>query len=201
MALFLDSVPFFGLIAVLGLITWQVKAGGALIRLDGAVNAGLSAVRNRATLAAGAWISQVGTGAAGAMVCSIASAALWSDGRTQWIWPVWVALIGAQITTWSLKFITARRRPEFLDGITAASPSFPSAHATVSMTTYGIAALALSSGFAPGRAVFLAVAVVLIGLISFSRLLLSLHYLTDVVAGAAVGLIWVWVGSTMVVGG
>ena len=197
----LDAIPLLGLAALLGVITWQVKTDGALVRLDEAVSAGLRAVRNRATLAAGGWISQVGTGAAGVMVCSITSAALWSDGRIQWIWSVWVALIGAQITTWPLKFITARRRPEFLAGFTAASPSFPSAHATVSMATYGIAALALSAGFAPGRAVFLAVAAGLIGLISFSRLLLSLHYLTDVVAGAAVGLFWVLVGARMGGGG
>ena len=197
----LEAIPMLGLVALLGLITWQVKTDGALVRLDGGVNARLRAVRSRATLAAGAWISQVGTGAAGAMVCLLTSAALWSDGRAAWIAPVWVTLIGAQITTWSLKFTTDRRRPAFLDGITAGSPSFPSAHATVSMVTYGIAAHALSAGFAPGRAVFLAVAAVLIGLISFSRLLLSLHYLTDVVAGAAVGLFWVLVGLRMTVGG
>ena len=38
-----------------------------------------------------------------------------------------------------------------------------------------------------------AAAVIILG-ICFSRLLLSLHYLTDVAAGAAVGSFWVLVG-------
>ena len=137
---------------------------------------------------------QVGTGAAGAVLCLVASGLFWSDGRTRLIAPLWVAFIGAQATTWSLKFITARVRPPFLEGITAASPSFPSAHATVSMAVYAFMALATADGLAQGRAVVLAVAGLLILAICFSRMLLSLHYLSDVVAGAAVGLFWVVLG-------
>ena len=176
-------------------LLWQVQSGGALVTLDGLVNAGLKVIRTRATLGAGAWISQIGTGAAGAIVCLVASGALGSSGRTRWIAPIWIAFIGAQITTWPLKFITARQRPNFLDGITAASPSFPSAHATVSMAVYGVIALAIADGAAQGRAVVIAVAAALILSISFSRLLLSLHYLTDVLAGAAIGLFWVLIAA------
>jgi len=179
------------LAVVFVIVVWQVQSGGALVHLDGIVNAGLKVIRSRTTLAAGSWISQIGTGAAGAIVCLVASGALWSGGRTRWIAPIWIAFVFAQITTWSLKFITARQRPDFLDGITAGSPSFPSAHATVSMAVYGICALAIADGVVQGRAVVFAVAAVLIVSISFSRLLLSLHYLSDVLAGAIVGLFWV----------
>lgn len=180
---------------VFAVLLWQVQSGGALVTLDGVVNVGLKAVRTRTTLAAGAWISQIGTGAAGAIVCLVLTGALWSGGRTRWLVSIWIALIGSQITTWSLKFITARQRPDFLDGITAASPSFPSAHATVSMAVYGIGALAIADGLAEGRTAVFAVAAALILSISFSRLLLSLHYLTDVVAGATIGLFWVLVAA------
>ena len=173
------------------ILLWQVQSGGALVTLDGIINAGLKAIRTRTTLAAGAWISQVGTGAAGAIVCLVATGALGSSGRTRWVAPIWIAFIGAQIMTWSLKFVTDRKRPDFLEGITAASPSFPSAHATVSMVVYGVVALAITDGVTQGRAVIFAVAAALILSISFSRLLLSLHYLTDVLAGATVGLFWV----------
>lgn len=171
-------------------LLWQVQSGGPLVTFDGVVNAALKTIRSRTTLAAGAWISQVGTGAAGAIVCLVASGALWTGGRTRWILPIWIAFIGAQTMTWSLKFITARQRPDFLDGITAASPSFPSAHATVSMVTYGVVALAIADGATQGKAVIFAVAAALILSISFSRLLLSLHYLSDVLAGATVGMFW-----------
>ncbi|MDT7952344.1 MAG: phosphatase PAP2 family protein [Acetobacteraceae bacterium] len=179
------------LAALFAVLLWQVQSGGLLVALDGTVNAGLKAIRNRTSLAAGAWISQIGTGAAGMIVCLVASGALWSGGRLRWVVPIWVAFIGAQTTTWSLKFLTDRQRPNFLDGITAASPSFPSAHATVSMAVYGIVALAIADGAVQGRGVVFTLAAALIVLISFSRLLLSLHYLTDVLAGATVGLFWI----------
>ncbi len=183
------------LVVLFAVVVWQVQSGGALVHVDGVVNAGLKAIRSRATLGAGSWISQIGTGAAGAIVCLTVSGALWSGGRTRWIVPIWIAFVGAQITTWSLKFITARQRPDFLDGITAGSPSFPSAHATVSMAVYGMCALAIADGVAQGRVAVFAAAVLLILAISFSRLLLSLHYLSDVLAGAMIGLIWILIAA------
>ena len=183
-----------GLALLFLVLLWQVQSGGALVALDGVVNAGLLKLRRRPALAAGAWISQIGTGAAGAILCLVASGLFWSDGRLRFALPMWIAFIGAQTTTWSLKFLTARVRPDFLEGITAASPSFPSAHATVSMAVYSFLALAISHGLAQGGAVVMAVAGLIILGICFSRMLLSLHYLTDVVAGAAVGLFWVALG-------
>lgn len=190
-------IPLVLLAVLFAVVVWQVQSGGVLVTFDGVVNAGLKAIRSRTTLAAGSWISQVGTGAAGAVVCLVMSGALWSGGRTRWIAPIWIAFVCAQITTWSLKFITARQRPDFLDGITAGSPSFPSAHATVSMAVYGMCALAIADGLAQGRALVFTVAVALIMSITFSRLLLSLHYLSDVVAGAIVGLFWILIAAKL----
>lgn len=183
-----------GLLALFLLLLWQVQTGGILVTFDGAVNARLSRLRSRSTLAAGAWISQIGTGAAGAVLCLVASGLFWSDGRIQMIGPIWLTFMGAQATTWSLKFITARVRPDFLEGITAGSPSFPSAHATVSVAVYTFLALAMVAGGADGATIVVSIAAVIVLGICFSRLLLSLHYLTDVVAGAAVGLFWVLLG-------
>jgi len=175
-------------------LTWQVHAGGVLVAWDGLINAALAPLRSRLVLAAFAWITQVGTGAAGAILCLVSSGLFWSDGRTGLIVPLWLTFIGAQATTWSLKFITARVRPPFLEGVTAGSPSFPSAHATVSMAVYGFLALAIAQGVPQGRTAVFGLAGVLIVLIGFSRLVLSLHYLTDVLAGAVVGLAWVMLG-------
>ncbi len=189
-----------GLLALFLLLLWQVQTGGILVTFDGAVNARLSRLRSRSTLAAGAWISQIGTGAAGAVLCLVASGLFWSDGRIRMIAPIWLTFIGAQATTWSLKFITARVRPDFLEGITAGSPSFPSAHATVSVAVYTFLGLAVVAGLAEGAAIVVAIAAVIVLGICFSRLLLSLHYLTDVVAGAAVGLFWVLLGWRLALG-
>lgn len=179
---------------VFAALAWQVHTGGVLVIWDGLLNAGLAPFRHRVVLAAFAWITQVGTGAAGAVICLVSSGLFWSDGRTRLIIPLWVTFVGAQATTWSLKFITARVRPPFLEGVTAGSPSFPSAHATVSMAVYGFLALAVAEGVPQARSAVLAVAGLLILLICLSRLVLSLHYLSDVLAGVVVGLAWVLLG-------
>ena len=183
-----------GLAALFLVILWQVQSAGWLVTVDGVINAALAGVRSRPALAAGAWISQVGTGAAGAILCVVASGLFWSDGRARYIAPIWITFLGAQATTWSLKFVTNRARPDFIEGITAASPSFPSAHATVSMAVYLFLGLAIAQGAPQGRSAVLALAGLLILCICFSRMLLSLHYFSDVLAGAAVGLFWALIG-------
>jgi membrane-associated phospholipid phosphatase len=184
-----------GLAALFAVLLWQVQTGGALVILDGLVNAGLTPWRARWMLSGFSWLTQVGTGAAGAAITLAASGLLWSGARTTLIGPMWLTFLGAQATTWSLKFATARVRPPFVDGITAGSPSFPSAHATVSMAVFGFLALAIAQGLPPReQIVVLAGACVLVLLICFSRLLLGLHYLTDVIAGAVIGVFWLVLG-------
>lgn len=190
-------VGLAGLAAVFVLILWQVQSGGWLVTFDGVVNAALTGLRSRPALGAGAWISQIGTGAAGAILCLVASGLFWSDGRGRFVAPIWIVFLGAQGTTWSMKFLTRRVRPNFLEGITAASPSFPSAHATVSMAVYLFLGLAIAQGVPAGKGAVLTLAVLLILCICFSRMLLSLHYFSDVLAGAAVGLFWVLIGWRM----
>ena len=183
-ALGLLAAAFVGLLLL-------VRAGGAVVVLDGVVQAGLGPLRQRPVLLGFDWLTQAGTGGTGAVVLLVASGLLWSSGRGALAAPLWLAFLGAETTSWSVKFLTDRVRPPFLEGLTAASPSFPSAHATVSMTVYGFLALVIAAG-APEewRGVVYGVGVAVIALISFSRLLLSLHYLSDVIGGALVGLFW-----------
>ena len=172
-------------------LLWLVQLGGPVVVLDGMVQAGLASIRQRPVLMMFSWLTQAGTGATGAFVLLTASGLLWSSSRGALVLPMWAAFIGAEATTWSIKFLTARARPPFLEGLTAASPSFPSAHATVSIVVYGYLALVVVAGtperFRPET---LATAAVMIVLICFSRLVLSLHYLSDVVGGLLVGAFW-----------
>ncbi len=65
-----------------------------------------------------------------------------------------------------------------------ASPSFPSTHAQVAATAWGYLAVRLR------RTWFWAIAVTLIVLISFSRLYLGVHLPQDVLAGVAIGIVY-----------
>ena len=141
-----------------------------------------------------AWFTDVGAGITAVAVGLSASALLWSSGRGRYAGPLWLVLLGAEATTWSMKFAVARLRPPNLAGIEAASPSFPSAHATVALALYGYLALVVAASAPRHRAAVLGGAGLAIVLIGFSRIFLSLHYLTDVLAGYAIAAAWLWFG-------
>ncbi len=182
--------------ALLGGLTEEVLEAGAVLRFDQAVNAAFGPWRVRPLIGILLWITALGAGPALAAVAAVATAFLWADRRPGFILPLWVAFLGAQVTTWSGKFIIARHRPDFIQAVSEASPSFPSGHATASMALYGFLAYALVRDL-PGRrerfevAFWVAVLVLAIG---FSRIFLSLHYMTDVAAGFMVGAFWLLVG-------
>ncbi|MDQ6873116.1 MAG: bifunctional DedA family/phosphatase PAP2 family protein [Gemmatimonadota bacterium] len=116
--------------------------------------------------------------------------------RRMWVvLAAWVAAIGgAGLLTIVLKNLIQRPRPaaaaEFLYGTTF---SFPSGHALGSLVGYGMLAYVIGATWVEGRRarlqVMIATAVLVIG-IGLSRLYLGVHYFSDVVAGYAVGVLW-----------
>lgn len=86
-----------------------------------------------------------------------------------------------------VKLLIGRTRPESLEHLAETfSASFPSGHAANSTIVYGCAAILL----APGRPWVLALALALSFAIGISRLLLGVHWPSDVVGGWTLGLLW-----------
>jgi len=105
-----------------------------------------------------------------------------------------ITTIGSSLLLVSLKLAFRRVRPEpFFDSILPASYSFPSGHSLASFCFYGALATIITVRIEKlwlKTLVWLA-AVILILLIGISRIYLGVHYPSDVLAGFAVGLIWV----------
>ncbi len=105
-----------------------------------------------------------------------------------------ITTIGASLLLVSLKLAFRRARPEpFFDTILPASYSFPSGHSLASFCFYGALAAIITVRIEKlwlKTLVWLAAAI-LISLIGISRIYLGVHYPSDVLAGFAVGLIWV----------
>lgn len=160
--------------------------------MDAAVNLFFAPYREGPPLALFLWLTELGTGATGAVVVLAVSAVLWSFRRGWAVPPLLLCFVGAEATTWVLKFAVGRTRPTFLDGVSAASPSFPSAHATVALSVYGFVTLLAAHGAGQRRGAVLCAGAALILLIGFSRVFLSLHYVTDVLAGYTVAAAWLW---------
>jgi membrane-associated phospholipid phosphatase len=105
-----------------------------------------------------------------------------------------LAAVGAEILTVGLKLGFHRERPFYADPLARESTySFPSGHATVSLAVYGTLAFIIARHLSnrTARIAVLVAAAVLVLLIGFSRLYLGVHFLTDVIAGFALGLAWV----------
>ncbi len=114
--------------------------------------------------------------------------------RAQW----GLALVCAVATgvggalNWLLKHAFERVRPEHEHGYASvAGWSFPSGHASAAMAVYGMACYLLWRLAPPAwRQPGLAVLAALIMAIGLSRILLQVHFASDVLAGFAVSLAW-----------
>ena len=108
----------------------------------------------------------------------------------------WLTLVGfgGTLLFQALIYIFHRHRPVFAVPVatTLTGPGFPSGHTVVAVTLYGLLAYLLlptiSSRF--WKWVVIIIAVLIMLFIGFSRLFTGGHYLTDVIAGYAVGLAW-----------
>jgi undecaprenyl-diphosphatase len=139
-------------------------------------------------------ISALGSPAAMAAVGTVGAAVLLV--RRKWIvLAAWgAAFAGSGLLTLILKNIIQRPRPvgasAFLYGETF---SFPSGHSLGSLVGYGMFAYVIGSNWintARGRLRLAIATAALVIAIGVSRLYLGVHYFSDVVAGYAVGILW-----------
>jgi membrane-associated phospholipid phosphatase len=146
-------------------------------------------------------------------VLAVAGVGWLMAGRGTWrrspaVLAVWImAFAGSSVLALSLKRIFGRQRPagaaEFLH---AMSYSFPSTHTLTSLVGFGMLAAVALVNVPPGRAVadlhrnapttsrrnavIVACAVAVIVAVAASRVVLGVHFASDVVAGAVVGSLW-----------
>jgi membrane-associated phospholipid phosphatase len=106
-----------------------------------------------------------------------------------------VSVIGAYTLSTTGKFVVNRARPAFPDPIShATGAAFPSGHATGSAAFYlALAVLLLPLVRRSRRPWLWVMATVIPVIVAATRVLLGVHYPTDVVAGLLIG--WGWVAA------
>ena len=109
--------------------------------------------------------------------------------------PVFLAtvVVGEILVVNTVKELLDRVRPEFNPIAETLGPSFPSGHSGLAAAFYAGAALVLARRCSPRTRALLAGGAVAIAVaVACSRVLLGVHWMSDVMAGLALG--WAWFG-------
>lgn len=106
-------------------------------------------------------------------------------------------LLGASLLAHLLKILFARPRPTVVTDMMVNMPpdySFPSAH-TAQAASFFVALGLVASRNLPIKsgAVIWLFCGLLISLVGLSRIYLKVHYISDVIAGALLGVVWVFI--------
>ena len=103
-----------------------------------------------------------------------------------------VAVVAGQaLLNSGLKLIVGRERPDILQLAPFSGSSFPSGHSAAAAATYMAAAFVIALGLSKThRWIAMAAGSFIAAGVAATRALLGVHWLTDVLAGLAVGLAW-----------
>ncbi|WP_053225735.1 phosphatase PAP2 family protein [Solirubrobacter soli] len=112
--------------------------------------------------------------------------------RNRWVAPfMLVVMVGTGVLTTTVKEFADRARPALNPVAETLGPSFPSGHSSWSAAFLAATALILSRNRTPRtRALVAGVAAGLAVTVAATRVLLAMHWLSDVIAGLALG--WAW---------
>ena len=116
----------------------------------------------------------------------------WAKGKFIYILPLWIALAGTGITIYSGKDYFHRIRPADINYYVETLYSFPSGHSTTAVAFYGVIFYSIIRNTKRHRVKFrwMIGALLFMLLLGFSRLYLGVHYLSDVLGGYSLGLLW-----------
>jgi undecaprenyl-diphosphatase len=126
-----------------------------------------------------------------ALAVAGAVVAAWRWRRPSVLLFITIVVAGQFLLMNLIKIAVERARPDLQRLSTFSGPSFPSGHATAAAATF--AALAVIIGMRRGtstRAILLGSGVAIAVAVGCSRILLGVHWFSDVVAGLALG--WTW---------
>jgi membrane-associated phospholipid phosphatase len=111
---------------------------------------------------------------------------------------VGTAFIGAQASTAILKAVFDRPAPADWAGGELSGSAFPSGHMAQAVAVWGAVAIVLAIGRSRRtRYLLTAGTLLLLAGVALSRLILQAHWLTDVIAGTAIGALWLAIVATL----
>jgi membrane-associated phospholipid phosphatase len=201
LSLTLLGVAFVLLLLAFSGLTWGVLVSDPIVAVDTRLAALLAAYREPAPTQAFLWLTFLGRGEVAAAVALAACILflLWRRPH-HLVAPLLVALAGAGVTVRAVKDLVLRARPGVeLAHYVEASFAFPSGHSATAAALYGFFAYALARDAATRtrRAGVILAALAVILTVGLSRMYLGVHFLSDVLGGYLMGLLWLVAGVAL----
>jgi membrane protein DedA with SNARE-associated domain/membrane-associated phospholipid phosphatase len=142
------------------------------------------------------WITLLGKAKMVLCLAALCTLLFWIWRKRAFILPLWITIAGSGIFNPLGKVAFHRPRPAGIGVYTEASFSFPSGHATFAAAFYGFIVYFLwrQTKTWQNRLNVLFAGLLLILAIGFSRLYLGVHFVSDVLGGYLLGLLWLIIG-------
>jgi undecaprenyl-diphosphatase len=178
---------------VIGALAYLVRSSDTLADLDRSV--GQWGVDNATSWSTDALeiVTELGTSVVFVIPVAIFLAVIeYRRVPNRWM-PVFLAVVifGEILVVNAIKELLDRTRPEFNEIAETLGPSFPSGHSALAAAFYAAAALVLARKRSPRTRALLAGGAVAIAVgVACSRVLLGVHWLSDVIGGLFLG--WAW---------
>lgn len=169
-----------------------VRSNGDVVRFDQALATALHQEATPGLVAAMRTVTLFGLQVLWVLL-AVTGVALLLQRRWSLLTLLIIVWTGSVVLNTLTKAIFVRPRPVFdMPLLTVMFYSFPSGHAMFAATVYGMYAylLARQAKRAWLKTVIYLVAAALVALVSFSRMYLGVHYLSDVAAGILLGIAW-----------
>ncbi|MFB4203448.1 hypothetical protein KBTX_01838 [wastewater metagenome] len=192
------ALAFTYVLALFAGIVEDVVTSDPIVAIDHATAQLVAAFRTPSAIPPFVWITDLGQPPVVFALLASTGLVLWLVNRKYAVAGLLMSSLGATAFTTLGKLAFERPRPAGAV-LLETSYSFPSGHATIAVACYGFLGYLLIRSAARWKArvnLFFATAGVIL-LIGLSRIVLGVHYLSDVWAGYLVGALWLIAGVTL----
>ena len=179
--------------ALLALLAFAVRSSHAVVRVDRGVATWADTHAAAFTTRALEVVTFSGSSVGVILIAVVVFAFVRVRRHAPWAVAGFLAtvLVGQNLIANLVKVVVDRARPDIHPLAGFSGPSFPSGHTAAAFACFGACAIVLGRGRSRSvQRAWLAAAMGLAACVGVSRVMLGVHWLTDVVGGAALGLAW-----------